>query len=645
MRVIRVVLLVTMLYPSTGFVPVSNHRTPSRLPTFQLDAHCDNNNWITQLTKSLVVAGLALSISSEPSLADTRKYWNAMQEGPTEERVAVNEKLLDYAVGTINTMYYDNSGGALFQPPEFYQNFKKIRDVARGTASDRTTPRVSMDTREGVVTGLKWLVGSLHDPFSKYLTREELRQELELTGKDGFLGLGAIVEAISSRPELALYYPATSNNKDLLSATRVANLPIVSAIAPDSPAERAGLTVGDRIVSIGSEKFLGYTRDEVSTTLRTKYSAENYMGHPDLTVAKPVWRTIELQQGLPTNVVVGYRSSRVRLPTSSIEPFTPEHGNNIVHYSLIKDSILSADSKVGYIRLTRFSRASTAGYLKAVTELEAEGAESFIVDVRNNYGGIIQEAMLTASTLLRDPHAVLCYTMNSRGGFTPHDAEEYIVDSRYPGYLLSKESRTVTLDQVRRENPDLVENDGINWVPPSSYASLHEQRMRRGIHIAGDEKFVAADQAKAQKKIVVLINEGTASAAEVFASSLHDNGRTVALVGTKTFGKGLIQHTFPMPDGGGLRLTVAEYLTPLLKHVTKVGSARFDSYTGAWVGGGIQPDIVCDSQQGIPGRVGADLCVGMALDALEEANNVYDEPLHPVGVQHAIRSGLERDTF
>ena len=125
-----------------------------------------------------------------------------------------------------------------------------------------------------------------------------------------------------------------------------------------------------------------------------------------------------------------------------------------------------------------------------------------------------------------------------------------------------------------------------------------------------------------QKKIVLLINEGTASAAELFASSLHDNGRTVALVGTKTFGKGLIQHTFPMPDGGGLRLTVAEYLTPSLKHVTTVGNARFDSHTGAWIGGGIQPDVVCDSQQGIPGKVGADLCVGMALDVLEEANSV-----------------------
>ena len=118
--------------------------------------------------------------------------------------------------------------------------------------------------------------------------------------------------------------------------------------------------------------------------------------------------------------------------------------------------------------------------------------------------------------------------------------------------------------------------------------------------------------------MVILMNEGTASAAEVFVSSLHDNGRAVALVGTRTYGKGLIQHTFPMPDGGGLRLTVAEYLTPALQHVTKVGGAQYEN--GQFVGGGIRPDIYCPSSQGIPSNIGADICVGLAVDALDDAN-------------------------
>ena len=189
--------------------------------------------------------------------------------------------------------------------------------------------------------------------------------------------------------------------------------------------------------------------------------------------------------------------------------------------------------------------------------------------------------------------------------------------------------------QVRRENPAMFLDSGLDWSPPSAFASLHEQVAKRGIRrVAYNDDATTmlrpADleyrrQARDQKKIVLLINEGTASSAEVFTAALHDNGRTAAVVGTKSFGKGLIQHTFPMPDGGGIRLTVAEYLTPALHHVTHVGNARFDQATGELLGGGIQPDIVCESRQGIPGNIQGDLCIGVALDALQEAAE-DDEP-------------------
>jgi hypothetical protein len=255
--------------------------------------------------------------------------------------------------------------------------------------------------------------------------------------------------------------------------------------------------------------------------------------------------------------------------------------------------------------------------------------------------------MLTASTLLRDPHAILCYTMNARGGFTPHEVEEYVVDKRYPGYVLSKESRRVTLHQVQRESPAMFEANGaVAWDPPSSYASLHEQATKRGIRRISYEQSnfdpLVRQQRLAQKKIVILINEGTASSAEVFTAALHDNGRTVALLGTKSYGKGLIQHTFPMPDGGGLRLTVAEYLTPSLRHVTHVGGAKFDRETGEFVGGGIRPDIFCQSKQGIPGNVRADLCVGEALDALEEDDVNNSNAIQSPGIQGASSQLLVR---
>lgn len=135
----------------------------------------------------------------------------------------------------------------------------------------------------------------------------------------------------------------------------------------------------------------------------------------------------------------------------------------------------------------------------------------------------------------------------------------------------------VTMDLMKKYNPQIFINYGDDstpasqWSPPSAYASLHEQNVKRGIKSTTtapssrdhSSLFVLPTTttttiSSKEKKIVVLINEGTASAAEVFVAGLRDNGRTVALVGAKTYGKGLIQHTFPTPDGGGLRLTVGK---------------------------------------------------------------------------------------
>ena len=59
---------------------------------------------------------------------------------------------------------------------------------------------------------------------------------------------------------------------------------------------------------------------------------------------------------------------------------------------------------------------------------------------------------------------LLGYTMNARGAFTPHEVEEYAVDKRYPGYLLSREASSVTLDQLHREKPKMfLPNGQVDW--------------------------------------------------------------------------------------------------------------------------------------------------------------------------------------
>jgi C-terminal processing protease CtpA/Prc len=746
------------------------------------DMHrCESLQSLIQRAAFLSLA-ILLGVCSEP-LKQNVAYAQSLETLPsTSVTTKTNKALIEYAVGTINTHYYDNSGGAWFNPKDFYLRWKTLQHAAEEreemtaiqsqdpnqqphtsvslspTSTTFAMPKsfrntnipkeaLQLETREGTVEALKWLVNSLQDPYSIYMTRDELKHEYH-GAHDGFLGTGAFVEAPTSRSwtrdrfmaNYELTKPSAemspgktsaripsrkSNNNNhhppkLLSSTRVANLPVVTAVAPNSPAERAGLVVGDRIVAVGDRDFLGWTRPDIAKTLRSQYNAETYLGVADLTIAKPVFAvqqpvalastegatngaknlasvTLEASSLSPVimssflsprEIVLGYRATKLHLPTKTTEPsflawhkssasvgtstsvaapMSPitSHGDAVVQYELLtsssgsifdrlhSDNVIPDDHRVGYIRMTRFSKLATEGYQHAVQSLEDAGAQSYIIDLRNNYGGIIQEAMLTASSLLRDPHAILCYTLNSRGGFTPVEVEQYIVNPRYPGYLMSKESRTVVLQQLQRENPAMFRDRSgkIDWDPPSSYASIHEQVIKRGIrrisyvndHIvqfqqqqeSSNDNFVFNPALRQElirrKDLVILINEGTASSAEFFTAALHDNGRSVAVVGTKSYGKGLIQHTFPMPDGGGLKLTIGEFLRPSMQHVTNVFDARFDRDTGEVSGGGIRPDIYCDSKQGIPGKPNADLCVGMALDILEEVAQTRDQRVEITG--------------
>jgi carboxyl-terminal processing protease len=99
--------------------------------------------------------------------------------------------------------------------------------------------------------------------------------------------------------------------------------------------------------------------------------------------------------------------------------------------------------------------------------------------------------------------------------------------------------------------------------------------------------------------IVVLVDRGTASSAELFAAALHDNGRGV-LVGENTFGKGLIQRVFPMPNGGALKLTIGEYLRP--------NKAKVEP------GIGLLPDVHCDA---------GDACVDVAASLVRGGRSAW----------------------
>jgi carboxyl-terminal processing protease len=160
---------------------------------------------------------------------------------------------------------------------------------------------------------------------------------------------------------------------------------------------------------------------------------------------------------------------------------------------------------IGYIRLTQFNANAPMELAHAIHILKQKSAAAYILDLRNNPGGLLQAGIEVARQWLDD--GTIVYTVNRQG-------------------------------------------------------------------IQGD--FEAYGQALTEAPLVILVNQGTASASEILAGALQDNGRA-QLVGETTFGKGLIQSLFELSDGSGLAVTIAKYETPNHRDINKLG---------------IKPDIV-----------------------------------------------------
>ena len=118
-----------------------------------------------------------------------------------------------------------------------------------------------------------------------------------------------------------------------------------------------------------------------------------------------------------------------------------------------------------------------------------------------------------------------------------------------------------------RSNPGGLLYSSINiarmWINEGTIVSTVN---RKGV----SDKESAKNKALTQKPLVVLVNEGSASASEILSGALKDNKRAT-LLGTKTFGKGLVQSVRPLGDGSGLAVTIAKYLTPNGTDINKEG--------------------------------------------------------------------------
>lgn len=250
---------------------------------------------------------------------------------------------------------------------------------------------------------------------------------------------------------------------------------VVNVIA-GGPSERAGLLKGDKIVTINDEAATGKKWDNEEVIKKLK-------GKKD------------------TQVKLGIK----RKGTAELKHFTITRGT-IPFNSIMASFMLTKD--VGYIKLDRFSSTTFTEFTSALDKLKKQGMSKLIFDLRDNGGGILQEATGILDEFVEKDH-LLVYTQ---------------------GRVYQKKE----------------------------YTALKDGRFETG-------------------SICVLINEGSASASEIVAGALQDLDRAT-IIGHRSFGKGLVQEQYDLPDGAALRLTIAKYYTPSGRCIQRSYSNGIEKY-------------------------------------------------------------------
>ncbi len=375
------------------------------------------------------------------------------------------------------------------------------------------------------VTGL---LEELHDPNSVYLSSERLAKLNERTA-GLYVGIGVRFDA------------------------RDGWLTVIAAHR-GSPAERAGLTTGDRILEIDGVSTQGMTPDEATRALR---------GKPGTTAKLVIQRGVD--------------GHHVKLSVARRE----------VHIQAVS-RIAILDGDVGYVDVNVFGDSTAVELARTVDSLREKRVRGLIMDLRRNPGGLLQQGVEVADLFL--------------------DEGQRIVDVRGR----DPESSAVYKDQL-----------------PQRWDGM---------------------------PVVVLVDDGTASAAEIVAGALQDHDRAI-IVGRTTFGKGSAQSLFPLTGGGALKLTTARWYTPAGRAIGRpfgtqlpgegelpLESAppresreqfRTDGGRILFGGGGITPDLIVGDTLLPPAELALGRALGSAVSTFRDAITDYALELRGSG---AVRS-------
>ncbi len=233
----------------------------------------------------------------------------------------------------------------------------------------------------------------------------------------------------------------------------------VEQVFAGSPAAEAGIAVGEIVVSVDGESIAGVASTEATKKIKGPEGTKVTIG------------------------VLGPKTKKARqLTLTRAEVSLPNVSQKLERV---------AGKKLGYVRMLSFSEDSGEQLRRGVEKVEKEGAEGIVLDLRHNPGGLLEEAVHSASI------------------FLPKD--EVVVTTK---------SRT-----------------------------------------QGDSTHETSGERLPAKPLVVLVDGGTASAAEILTAALADDGEATT-VGETTYGKGVFQEEHSLSNGGALKMTVGEYFTP-----------------------------------------------------------------------------------
>lgn len=280
---------------------------------------------------------------------------------------------------------------------------------------------------EGAIDGMTQV---LKDPYTVYLNEKEY-QDLTTETRGTYAGIGIVVSA---------------DEKD--------DSVIVVSPIEDTPGAKAGILSGDKIIKVDEKEVKGSELD----------------------------KAVAMMKGIEgTKVTLTIQRKGVN------QPFTKVITRAKIVLKTVKHKTLN--NNIGYIRISMFDEKTSEDFIKAYNSLSKAKVKGLIIDVRDNPGGLLNEAVDIADRLI--PKGTIVYTLDK-----------------------NKKKRTWESDALQAEMP-----------------------------------------------IVLLVNGSSASASEILAGALKDSNKAV-LVGTKTFGKGVVQDVIDLKDGTALKVTISEYFTP-----------------------------------------------------------------------------------